>query len=82
MPNQIGRRVKIYGMNFHISDVTFDANNRPVIFLKREFDNSIWYTQCRNVNRFTHIKRVPDFAHIGLDVRDVMNLTDITVRRI
>lgn len=82
MPNQIGSKVRINGMDYHVDSIARDERNRPIIILSRDFDNSLWYAQCRNVNRFTHLKRIPDIAHVGLDVYDVMNTTDIAVRRI
>lgn len=82
MANKIGTKVRIYGMNFHVSDVRLDGLRKPLIILTRDFDGSQWYARTRNVTRFTNIKRVYDSAHANLDHYDVMAGMNEVLRRL
>lgn len=79
---RIGDKVRNHGMMFTLDSVDITSKGRPVYFLKRDFDGSVWYTNSAFVTRFTNLKRLYDRRHAYLDKYDVMAGMNEVMRRL
>lgn len=82
MLKRIGDKIRNHGMSFTLTEVDLDKNDRPIYFLKRDFDGSIWYTNRAFVTRFTNLKRLQDRRHAYMDRYDVMASINEAMRRL
>lgn len=79
---KIGDQFRNHGMLFTLTEVDLDKNNRPIYFLRREFDGSLWYTNRAFVTRLTNLRRLYDRAHAYMDRYDVMASINEAMRRL
>lgn len=82
MLKRIGDTTRNLGMRFTLVEVDLTQNNKPIYFLRRDFDGSIWYTNTPRVNRFTKLRRVYDKRNAYLDRYDVMAGMNEMMRRL
>lgn len=81
--NKIGDAIRISGMNYTVIRIQWSPDSAiPTYILKRTFDGSFHYARCTHLTRFTHIKRIEDVSHEGMDKTDVMVGMDEAYRRI
>lgn len=82
MLRMIGDTIRNRGMVFTLVEVDLTKNNKPIYFLRRNFDGSIWYTNTPYANRFTNLSRVYDRRNAYLDRYDVMVGMNEMMRRL
>lgn len=54
-------------MRYRILGTQDVGDTVPRILLQREFDRSLWYVRGRTVNRFSRLRRIPDWQNAHRD---------------